>query len=143
MGRSRHHTGWAGALAVAAELSRREYDAAITLGNTPTLDLICSSPGGVPFKVQVKSVTSGNWVLIRKSFLEDEPKLDLFLAVVLVPARVSEPFEFHILTHEEASRSYTAQRRVRRDGQPYRGGMEGLAWTAVRQHRNQWNKLPR
>ena len=56
--RSTQHTGAAGTLAVASELSRRGYDAAITLGNTPTLDILCSSPDGTPFTVQVKSVSS-------------------------------------------------------------------------------------
>src|SRR5262249_31758496 len=85
--RSRHHTAWAGALAAAAELSRREYDAAITLGNTPTHDLVCSSPGGTPFTVQVKSVASKNWILIQKSMLENpSPSPTLYFVVVLVPS---------------------------------------------------------
>ena len=46
MTRSRHHTAWAGAFAVAAELSRREYDAAITVGNSvPTLSSQSVNPG--------------------------------------------------------------------------------------------------
>ena len=142
MGRSRHHTSWAGALAVAAGLSRREHDAAITLGNTPALDLICSSPGEVAFTVQVKSVSSGNWVLIRKSVLEARPRADLFFAVVLVPSDPEKPFEYHILTHKEVCELYQQQRKVRKDGQPYKPGMDGLAWGDVRQHKNRWDKLP-
>lgn len=142
MGRSRHHTGWAGALAVAAELSRREYDAAITLGNTPALDLICASPSGKSFTVQVKSVSSGNWILIRKSMLEQPPKDDLFFAVALVPSNPDRPMEFHILTHAEACAHYGAQRRVKRDGTPYKPGYEGLSWGDVRKHAGRWDKLP-
>ena len=70
MKRTSHYTAWAGLLALAAELSRRGYDAAITLGNTPSLDLICSSPSGTPFTVQVKSLSAANWVLIQKAMLK-------------------------------------------------------------------------
>lgn len=43
-------------MAVASELSRRGYAAAITLANTPRIDILCSSPSGTPFSVQVKSM---------------------------------------------------------------------------------------
>jgi hypothetical protein len=54
----------AGTFAVAAELSRRGYDVALTLGNTPSIDVLCASPTGRPFKVQVKSATAANFVPI-------------------------------------------------------------------------------
>lgn len=142
MGRSRHHTGWAGALAVAAELSHREYDAAITLGNAPALDLICASPSGKSFTVQVKSFSAGNWVLIKKSQLEEKHKDDLFFAIVLVPSDDRRPFEFHILTHVEACALYGEQRRVKKDGTPYKPGVEGLAWGQVKPQQDRWDKLP-
>lgn len=142
MKRASHHTAWAGLLALAAELSRRGYDAAITFGNTPSLDLICSSPSGTPFTVQVKSLSANNWVLIQKAMLEDKPKMELLLAVVLVPTDAEKPFQFYILTHREACEAYAKQRRVRLDGQPYKPGMEGLAWGEVRQHLSRWDKLP-
>ena len=146
MSRSPHHTGWAGALAVAAELSRREYDAAITLGNTPVLDLICASPSGQSFTVQVKSLTAPNWVLIRKSYLEEKPRDNLFFAIVLVPSNepqnATRPFEFHILAHSEVCALYSKQRRVKNDGTPYKPGMEGIAWGDIKPHRDRWDKLP-
>lgn len=142
MTRSRHHTGWAGALGVAAELSRRGYDAAITLGNTPALDLICSSPGGESFTVQVKSMTTGNWVLIKRSQLEQSPRGDLYFAIVLVPADDDKPFVYHILTHAEVCAAYAKQRRVKKDGTAYKPGMEGLAWGDVTPHRGHWDTLP-
>lgn len=143
MTRSRHHTAWAGALAVAAELSRREYDAAITLGNTPAIDLVCSSPGGRQFAVQVKSLASANFVLIRRSTLEDvSPSPTLFFVVVLVPSDLDRPFAFHILTHAEACREYGQQPKARRDGRPYKPGMEGLSWRHVTPYKDAWHKLP-
>ena len=140
--RSKHHTGWAGALAVAAELSRREYDAAITLGNTPALDLICSSPGRTSFTVQVKSLSAHNWVLIRKEHLTGLRRLDLYFVVVVVPNDVSEPFSFHILTHAEVCELYEMQPKKRNDGKPLKPGMEGVAWADVAQYLGRWGKLP-
>jgi len=143
MTRSRHHTAWAGALAVAAELSRREYDVAITLGNTPALDLICSSPTGKPFTVQVKSLSASNWVLIPKHQLEQVPRTDLFFVVVLVPMHEGRAFEFHVLTHAEVCAHYSKQRGVKKNGLPYKPGYEGLSWGDVRQHYGCWGKLPK
>ena len=144
MERSRHHTAWAGALAVAAELSRNRYDAAITLGNTPALDLICSSPGQKSFTVQVKSVASSTFVLIQKKHLEGPPRDDLYFAVVLVPPPdVLQPFVFHILTHTEVCEIYGNYSGLKKDGQPYKAGMEGLSWADVKPFRDRWAKLPK
>ena len=81
-------------------------------------------------------------VAAQKAMLESEPKIELFLAVVLVPTSTEKPFEFYILTHREACDAYGKQRRVRLDGQPYKPGMEGLAWGDVKKHGSRWDKLP-
>jgi hypothetical protein len=140
MARSNHHTGAAGVLAVAAELSRRGYDAAITLGNTPTIDIICSVPEHKPFRVQVKSVSYPNWVQIRKEHLE-HPDQDLYFAVVLVPVDAAKPFAFHILTHAEVCNDYKNQSKNRKDGKPLKPGREGVAWAFVEKHLGRWDKL--
>ena len=142
MTRAGHYTGWAGALAVASELSRRSYNAAITLGNTPSLDLICTSPTGVPFTVQVKSSSGRNHVQIKKALLEANPRVDLFVIVALVPEDSAVAISYYVLTHQEACTYYAAQRRVRRDGKPYKTGREGIAWRDVSNHVAQWGKLP-
>ena len=142
MARTKHHTGWAGALAVGAELSRRGYDAAITLGNTPALDLICSSPQGRTFKVQVKSSSTPNWIRISLKYLECTPTPGLFFAVVLVPLDPDEPFEFHILSHSEVCDAFARQSRTRRDGSPLKPGHEGIGWTDALKHLGRWDKLP-
>ncbi len=143
MSRSKHHTGWAGALAVAAELSRREYDAAITLGNTPALDLICASPSGKSFTVQVKSLTVVNCVLIPKRMLEENPQPHLLFCVVLVPPADSDkPVEFFILTHGEVCALWQRMPKVRKDGGAYKPGFEGLNWGDIKPHKDRWDKLP-
>ncbi len=142
MSRSKHHTGWAGALAVAAELSRREFDAAITLGNTPALDLICASPSGTSFTVQVKSLTVANCVLIPKRMLEEEPKARLLFCAVLVPTDPDRPFEFFILTHREVCALWSRMPKVKKNGEAYRPGFEGLNWGDIKPHKDRWDKLP-
>lgn len=128
--------------AVAAELSRREYDAAITIGNTPKRDLLCTAPSGATFALQVKGARTRNWVLIQRALLEAGPQSDLYLVVVLVPSDTERAFEFHILTHAEACDLYGRQRKVKRDGTPYATGMEGLDWSDVSPHKDRWDKLP-
>ena len=143
MKRSKHHTAWAGALAVAAELSRRGYDATLTFGNTPALDLLCASPNGRPFKMQVKSLTTGNAVLIQRAMLDTEPQPDLFFAVVIVPAADDDPMQFRILTHQEVIRHWRKMPKVKKDGQPYKPGMDGLNWGTVKPYSGGWGKLPK
>ena len=141
--RLNQYTASAGTLAVASELSRRGYDAAITLGNTPTLDILCSSPGGTPFTVQVKSVSSHQWVLVRKEHLAGPAREALFFVVVLIPDDLSAPCAFHVLTHAEACDNFAGQPKARRDGRKLVAGWEGLAWNDVKVHRGRWDKLPR
>lgn len=128
--------------AVAAELSRRGYDAAITLGNTPTIDIVCASPKGTPFKVQVKSASGPNWVRVRREHLIPPVDNDLFFIIVLIPKDVTEPFRFHILRHGEICKNFSSQSPLRRDGKPLAPGGEGLAWAFVNAGANHWEKLP-
>jgi hypothetical protein len=52
--------GNAGQYFVAGELSRRGYSAAITLGNTPNTDILCSNRDGTRFvHIQVKTYVPG------------------------------------------------------------------------------------
>ena len=142
MPRSKHHTGWAGALGVASELSRRGHDAAITLGNTPALDLICSSPEGTRFTIQVKTASTKTWVPISKVALDRDAQDDLFYVVAFIPADLSLPFEYYILSSAEVHEAWLGQRKVKLNGQPYKPGFEGLGWGDVKTHLGRWDKLP-
>lgn len=142
MARSKHHTGWAGALGMASELSRRGYDAAITLGNTPSLDLICSSPEGRRFTVQVKTASTKTWVYVQKAALEKKPQADLFYAIAFIPPDDGQALQYFILTSAEVHESYQGQRHTKRDGSPYKPGHEGLGWRDVTPHVARWDKLP-
>ncbi len=142
MKRDRHYTSWAATLATAAELARRCYDATITFGNTPKVDLLAATKDGPAFKVQVKGISWENALWIQKSFFDMPTQQDLFLFIVVVPPDIAKPFQFFIMTHEESKKAYASQRTVKRDGSPYKEGHEGLTWGVVKMHKDRWDKLP-
>ena len=144
MKRDRHYTSWAATLATAAELARRCYDATITFGNTPKVDLLAATKEGPAFKVQVKGISKKeNGVWIKKSFFDGQPQRDLFLFIVEVPGQdKKEPFQFFIMTHKESKEAFDSTRKVKRDGTPYKKGNEGLNWKDFKNHKDRWDKLP-
>ncbi len=96
---SKYQTQWAGQYGVAHELTRRGYLVSFTIGNAPKTDLICISPSGKDFSVQVKSLKSKSYFLYQESLLSSES--DLFLVFVFVPEIQVEkpvlPVEYYIL----------------------------------------------
>ncbi|MBW3538930.1 MAG: hypothetical protein KY476_01545 [Planctomycetes bacterium] len=142
MARAKHHTGLAGTFAVAAELSRRGFDVALTIGNTPTIDLLCASPTGHPFKIQVKSASTPNFVPIGKAWLEAPPDDNLYLIVVLVSARGQSGFRFFILSHPEAVSLWANVPKTKPNGEPYASGWEGFSWTMIQSREDAWTTLP-
>lgn len=114
MPRATAHTAQAAAMAVSAELARRGYDVAFTLGNTPKVDLLCNVPDGDMFKVQVKGLTIANGFIVRKSFFDESRDHNLFLVVVLVPPTPEAddvPFRFFVLSHDEARAEFAKMPR--------------------------------
>lgn len=140
--RSRHHTGWAGVLATAAELTRRCYDVTLTFGNTPKTDLVAAAPSGDAFCLQVKSASTPNWVPIQKAILESPVRSNLFFVIVLVPSAPDAHFRFFVLTHAEIQAAWDKVPKTTRAGQPLKPGWEGIGWGAVAPHENAWHKLP-
>lgn len=117
MKRDRHYTSWAATLATAAELARRCYDATITFGNTPKVDLLAATKGRPAFEVQVKGISGEYALRIQKSFFDMPTQDDLFLCIVVVPDQdKEEPFQFFIMTHKESKEAYASMGTVKRDG---------------------------
>jgi hypothetical protein len=140
--RAKHHTSWAGVLATAAELSRRSYDVTITLGNTPTTDLLVAAPDGSAFRIEVKSASTPNFVPVQKGILEAPARPDLIFVIVLVPRKPQEPFRFFVMTHDDVRAAWQATSKSKKSGEPYKPGWEGLNWRSVTAHENCWSKLP-
>jgi hypothetical protein len=141
MKRKTHYTSLAATLGVGAELSRRGYDVAFTIGNTPRIDLLCDVPDGVPFKIQVKGISTKNAFWVQKTFFDAVRQDDLFLIVVLVPYDVESAFRFFILSHHDAQQAFSKMPTEKKDGRPYEGG-SGLTWGVIQPYENAWNKLP-
>src|SRR5687768_3186102 len=100
--RRRYQTQWAGQFGVAHELVRRGYLVALTTGNAPGDDLLCQSPSGVPFSVQVKSFSKKHmthYVPYQPSLLE--PKPTRYLVFVFVPLDCSQPPEYVVMNNAQ------------------------------------------
>jgi hypothetical protein len=136
--RTNHHTSTAAAFAVGAELSRRGYDVAFTLGNSPRIDLLATVPDGQSFKVQVKGI-SGSWsFFVQETFFRARLQSDLFLIVVYVARDPLEDgcagFRYFIMSHAEA------KKEGKKMAVPYE---RGLNWGSITRYENEWHKLPR
>ena len=142
---STYHTQWAGAFAIAAELSRRGYTAAFTLGNAPppAFDLICVAPSGRPFKVEAKSTAAPTFIRTGRKIFELPLQNNLFLIVALLPYNRDPGFSFFIFTHDELRHIWQETSRKKRSGEAYVEGHEGLTWRAVEAQKDRWDKLPR
>ena len=98
-----YQTQWAGQFGVAHELVRRGYLVTFTTGNAPDDDLLCLSPSGVAFSVQVKSLSSKSTSFsIRRACWM--PKPTRFLVFVFVPLDCSKPPEYFVLNNEQLRR---------------------------------------
>ena len=132
-----YHTQWAGAFAIAAELSRRNYTVAFTVGNAPppAFDLVCVAPSGCPFKVEAKGTGAPTFVRTGRKIFETSLQSDLFLIVALLPS-------FYIFTHDELRQIWQQTPRTQASGKPYVEGHEGLTWRSIAERHDRWDKLP-
>lgn len=139
-----YHTQWAGAFAIAAELSRRGNTVAFTLGNAPppAFDLVCVAASGRPFKVEAKGTATPTFVRTGRKILEMPLQSDLFLIVALLPSERHPSFNFYIFSHEEPREIWRQTRRTKTSGEPYVEGHEGLTWRAIEAQGNRWDKIP-
>ena len=138
-GRTKEYfTQWAAQFYVAAELTRRGYLVALTLGNAPKTDLMVESPGGSRFAVDVKGLRERNWWIVR------HPREDVFYVFVHVPENPEEPPRFCVMTgsevREEVER-YLEEARSR--GKVIKETDYGLTWKTPFKHENRWDKLPK
>lgn len=143
MTRKTHHTSLAATLAVGAELSRRGFDVAFTIGNTPRIDLLCDVPDGKPFKVQVKGISNPAGFWVQKTFFEAPLQKNLFLIIVLVPKPEDKSaLRFFVLSHQDAKTESLKLPKFRRDGRRIEKHDNGLYWRSITPYEDKWDKLP-
>ena len=135
MGGSRYHTQWAAQFYAAAELTRRGYLVAFTLGNAKASDLLVSCDSGDNFVVEVKGLSRSNFWLFRRV----HPRGDLFYIFVAL-GNVGEHPRFNILSSAEAMAEYDDYKRSYPQMQ---GDMWGMKWTTAFKYEDQWEKLPK
>ena len=146
-----HQTQWAGQFGVAHEMTRRGYLVTFTMGNAPTADLLCKSPQGREFSVQVKSLKSKNYFLYQESLLTTNS--NLCLVFVLVPDVVADndpqPPEYFILNKEQFLRVVEEEKKrlkaeVRKRGCPFAAFSPGIIYHTLNkdEFRNAWCNLP-
>lgn len=143
-----YRTQWAGQFAVASELTRRDYLGSIPLGNAPVRDLLCLSPKGRTFSVQVKSLSSKGFFPCQRKLVVGK-HTDLYLVFVLIPTRVNKPLEFFVLTHEQflsAWRRETdeAKKKETLRGRPYKQWADGISYKTLSSlgFMDKWRNLP-
>ena len=138
-----YQTQWAGQFGVAHELTRRGYLVTLTMGNAPATDLLCESPSGVAFSVQVKSLNS----LYQESLLE--PNASRFFVFVLVPADPPCRPEYFVLNNQQFQDIVKEQENLLREkekkrGKPYKKFSPGINYGTLAQHNflDAWGNLP-
>lgn len=146
--RRNYQTQWAGQFGVAHELTRRGYLVTFTAGNAPSDDLLCKSPSGIPFSVQVKSLSSKTYFIYQKSLLEPIPTR--FFAFVLIPRDAFRKPEYFVMNTEQFLCLVEEQERIlkeseERRGRPYAAFSPGINYPVIARHnfRDAWDNLPK
>ncbi|MEA3367366.1 MAG: hypothetical protein U9R68_04545 [Planctomycetota bacterium] len=143
----RYQTQWAGQYGVAHELTLRGYLVALTVGNAPITDLLCQSPEGTLFSIEVKSLSSKTYFLFQDSLLERKP--DRYVVFVLLPRSPSERPEYYVLSNEQFLKVAEEQKRrdreaEKRRGKPYAAFSRGINYSTLSDSdcRDAWHVLP-
>lgn len=139
--RSVHRTQWAAQFAVASELCKRGYEVAFTMGNHPSVDLMVTSPAGLPFHIDVKG-------LYRKNYWVVKPKVtkpNLFYVFAFVPDGAAN--QFFVLTQNEVNREIILQdemawKRAEAKGKSGGAAFPCIAWRDAESYRDRWAILP-
>jgi hypothetical protein len=95
----RNRTQWAAQFLAAAELVRRGYTVAFTMGNhTPNADLMVGTRSHQQFWVDVKGTSGRDWPISPKTY-----HINLFYILVRVASPEKPPDRFFILTQQETN----------------------------------------
>lgn len=135
---SRYCVQWAGQFFAAAELSRRGYQVALTLGNAEGVDLMAVTPSGRMIKVEVKAMSTRNFWRYRRIEPEDD------LMYVFVYLGDDRP-HYYILTSMEAAKereeyfnSQRPEKRVEPDAPNW-----GARFSQIERYEDAWGTIPR
>jgi len=139
---SRYATQWAAQFYTAAELTRRGYMIAFTLGNAPETDLLVATPNQNHFRVDVKGHSKRNFWDIR----EREPKKDLYYILVDI---FEKPPKYYILTSKEMQiecKKYFDKMKKKRaeQGREFKSARyKGIEAKTAEKYEGRWDILPK
>ncbi len=143
----RHDVQWAGQFHAAAELCRRGYLVSFTLGNAPTVDLLCAIHGGEQFKVEVKSQRTKNFWRIDPNPENIHTENRLFYTLVYVPEPEKGNPRIFILRSADLKRlTLQEKERVEKNaedkGKVLRPAPWGIPWKMGEEYEDNWGILP-
>ncbi len=142
-------TQWIGQFGVAFELARRNYLISFGLGNMPGIDLLCQSPKGKMFSVQVKCLRSKGYFPFQNKMVEKVIP-GLFLVFVYAPEKLNLPLEYFVfqqkrfrIISQNESRRWKAKEKLR--GKPYKDWSNGIGYQTLLATgaKNKWLVLPK
>lgn len=142
----RYQTQWAAQFFAAAELTRRGYQVALTLGNAVYTDLMVESPSGHHFDVDVKGQsTKGFWIVKKRT-----PDDNRYFILVYVPRDSDEAPQYFILSSIEMENLIVQERDESRNKLENQGKIwdpndnrfSGIKWTKAFEYKD-WMILPK
>jgi len=133
---------------VAHEMTLRGYLVSFTMDNAPRTDLICTSPEGHPFEVQVKSLKAKGWFIFQKALLQSKP--NLYVVFAIVPSDANIPPTYFVLNNRQFQKVAEEQAEIDRQREIERGVLYKkfspvFSYKALDtdQFRNNWGNLPK
>jgi hypothetical protein len=137
-------TQWAAQLLAAAELVRRGYTVAFTMGNNaPIADLMVGTPSG-QFWVDVKGLSAkGAWLVKPKRYRENLFYILVLLSPLAEPGQPRQPDEFFVLTQDQANdavKAYYRDHSNQKPGKP--GDRPGFVYSNAVDFKDRWDTLP-
>jgi hypothetical protein len=134
----KYQTQWASQFYAAAELTRRGYQVAFTLGNAQDVDLMVISPKNDQFKVDVKGQAHRSFWLVQQR--KEDPKL--YFMLVYVP-ELDKPPCYYILSNDEMmARREEYRQHIEATSGRYRDNLGGLNWSTALDYEDHWEVLP-
>jgi hypothetical protein len=133
----RYRTQWVAQFLVAAELTRRGYIVAFTMGNSPVIDLMVRVPSSDKplFVVDVKGASHKmGWFVRRK-----EQCADLYYIFVCFSEKDRRLDEFYLIPQERVNKLIADFQTMH----PKDTKVSGLSYMDVQEFKDKWDKLPK
>lgn len=144
---ARNITGAAGEYHVAAELSRREWLATVTIKNSPDTDLLAQRPSSERLiAIQTKTASPGSWFRLKEKNESASRRDGQWFVLVALQAATERP-RFYVVPRDHVAAMIFADHREwlttpGKGGQPYKDNEQrNLSETDVAGYLERWDLL--